>query len=162
MQKFHLCAVLENVTCLLEAPRGLGPSPRWFPVDPVRSGLSGPWVPPSEELRPSQLIKPQESSDTEPFNKYFGSDCCFYLFLNKRFIVKRWEFFASRFYFCLQRKWQGGHGQRHPHGGCAPFICGAAVEKKWEDRCHCKFRVRLQFASIAFCFYAQRKITTCF
>ena len=49
MQKFHLCAVLENVTCLLEAPRGLGPSPRWFPVDPVRSGLSGPWVPPSEE-----------------------------------------------------------------------------------------------------------------
>lgn len=43
------------------------PPHSWFSADTVRSGLSGSWVPSSEELRLSGLTKPWESSDTEPF-----------------------------------------------------------------------------------------------
>lgn len=99
MYKFLLCSDLSAVQWLLEGPHGFGSFSAGSFQETLSKALwaSVSWVPSSEELRPSWQIKPQESLDTEPFNKNFGSIFCFYLFLNKRFRGVSWEFFISHF-----------------------------------------------------------------
>lgn len=88
----HFCSDLAMAKWLLEGPCGLGPSPVLVFSKQSEVGWGTAGFPIRTLL--SRLIKPWESSGTEPFNKHFGSACCLCLFVHGRLTVSRWELFT--------------------------------------------------------------------